>query len=109
MAMKTMMDKVDAETTVNFVLLGGYRMELGKIEFGTGIKQKLVEMIRSAVSTEEARAHLDKYESRVYDARFDLYPLSSKIRVIRESREILDYFGMDYPDFPESIKGLFEG
>jgi len=103
-----MKNKVDLKAVIIFAALGGYRRELERIEFGIKIKQRLVEMIRSAASTEEALAHLEKYESRAFDARFDFYPFSSKIRVIRESREILDYFGVTYPDFPESIKDLFK-
>lgn len=68
----------------------------------------LLKRIREVASEEDARLVWKKYREWPYTSRFPLYTMEEKIETLKKEREILDYFGIDYPPPPDSIKQFFE-
>jgi len=109
--MKTEIKKVSPEELVLRRELDSYGEKLEAIKCTKDTRLQMLRMVRATDTTEEkALKYLDKYRSmRSHASRSFYFSFSQQVEAIRVCRESLDYFGITYPELPESIKGLFEG
>ncbi|HBD95669.1 MAG TPA: hypothetical protein DDY52_01295 [Candidatus Moranbacteria bacterium] len=68
----------------------------------------LIKKLRVVDSEEEAMVIWKKYTQWPFSSRFIFYKTDEKVETLKEEMEILDYFGIDYPPPPDSIKHFFE-
>lgn len=70
--------------------------------------KKMISMFAATSSEEDILAVYLKYHNVRPAMRFGGYgEVESKVEVIKETTDALDYFGIEYPSPPEAIKQFF--
>ncbi|EKE10709.1 MAG: hypothetical protein ACD_15C00211G0003 [uncultured bacterium] len=80
-----------------------YHMDISRCFRHEQVIPILIKKIREASSEDEAMMVWDKYREWPFASRFIFYDREDKITTIKKEMEVLDYFGIEYPEPPEGI------